>query len=235
MSDIHGHYDYYIRMLEKISFSDDDMLYILGDVVDRGPHPIKVLQDLRLRPNVCCLAGNHEVMFCECMKTLMQEITEESIKSIDYEVIEKLTNWQQNGSIPTTDEFHKLSKSEKKEIAEFVFEFEVYEEVHTAMGEFLLVHAGLGNFNPNREIWEYELDELVWDRTDYETRYYENKFVVTGHTPTIFIENNPKKGFIYKLNGNIAIDCGCGIPGGRLGCLRLDDMTEFYVEDHEIK
>lgn len=30
---------------------------------------------------------------------------------------------------------------------------------------------------------------------------------------------------------HIAIDCGCSFPGGRLGCLRLEDMKEFYVEN----
>lgn len=58
ISDIHGHYDYYKKMLEKIGFSDDDMLYIIGDVVDRGPHPVKLLLDLMKRPIVCCIAGN---------------------------------------------------------------------------------------------------------------------------------------------------------------------------------
>ena len=32
MSDLHGYYDKYTKMLEKITFSDDDTLYILGDV-----------------------------------------------------------------------------------------------------------------------------------------------------------------------------------------------------------
>ena len=234
ISDIHGHYDYYLKMLEKINFSDSEMLYILGDVVDRGPHPVKILQDLMKRSNVCCIAGNHEVMFCECMKTLLQEITEESIADIDEEEIEKLINWQQNGSATTTDEFHKLSRSEQKEIAEFVSEFEVYEEVHTAMGKFLLVHAGLGNFEPDKELWEYELDELVWKRPDYGKKYFEDIFIVSGHTPTLFIKENPRKGFIYQSHNNIVIDCGCGIPYGRLGCLRLDDMKEFYVEAEEV-
>ena len=28
----------------------------------------------------------------------------------------------------------------------------------------------------------------------------------------------------------IGIDCGCAYLDGRLGCLRLDDMQEFYSE-----
>ena len=57
MSDIHGEYDKYRRMLEKIRFSDNDILYILGDVVDRGPEPVKILLDMMKRPNVVPLLG----------------------------------------------------------------------------------------------------------------------------------------------------------------------------------
>ena len=49
-------------MLEKIRFSDNDILYILGDVVDRGPEPAKILLDMMKRPNVVPLLGNHEAM-----------------------------------------------------------------------------------------------------------------------------------------------------------------------------
>ena len=36
MSDIHGMADLFKRMLEQIGFSDEDTLYILGDMIDRG-------------------------------------------------------------------------------------------------------------------------------------------------------------------------------------------------------
>ena len=44
LSDIHGEYAMLRKMLEKINFSDQDTLYVLGDVIDRGPHPVKALQ-----------------------------------------------------------------------------------------------------------------------------------------------------------------------------------------------
>jgi serine/threonine protein phosphatase 1 len=52
MSDIHGCYRQYMTMLEKIEFADDDLLYVLGDVVDRGPQPMEVLMDMSMRANV---------------------------------------------------------------------------------------------------------------------------------------------------------------------------------------
>ena len=45
MSDLHGRYDLFLRMLEKISFSDCDTLYLLGDLIDRGPDGIKLIQE----------------------------------------------------------------------------------------------------------------------------------------------------------------------------------------------
>ena len=61
-SDIHGMYDLYCRMLKTIQFSDSDHLYILGDMIDRGPDGNKILLDVIKRENVTCLIGNHEHM-----------------------------------------------------------------------------------------------------------------------------------------------------------------------------
>lgn len=33
---------------------------------------------------------------------------------------------------------------------------------------------------------------------------------------------------IYRGNNHVAIDCGCGF-GGKLGCICLETMEEFYV------
>ena len=57
-SDIHGEYDKFIEILEQIRLQDMDTLYVLGDVVDRGPHPIKTLLKLMEMPNAICIVGN---------------------------------------------------------------------------------------------------------------------------------------------------------------------------------
>ena len=36
ISDIHGEYELFMKMLEKIKFQNTDTLYILGDILDRG-------------------------------------------------------------------------------------------------------------------------------------------------------------------------------------------------------
>ena len=52
ISDIHGQYDKFIAMLDAINLRDTDTLYVLGDILDRGPHPIKVLLKLMEMPTL---------------------------------------------------------------------------------------------------------------------------------------------------------------------------------------
>ena len=65
VSDIHGEILRWKSMLELIRFSDDDTLYVLGDVIDRNPFGIKILQDIMSRPNVHMIVGNHEDMMLQ--------------------------------------------------------------------------------------------------------------------------------------------------------------------------
>ncbi|MGM9613298.1 MAG: metallophosphoesterase, partial [Butyricicoccus sp.] len=60
MSDIHGEIDRYHEMLNRIQFSEKDLLYIIGDVIDRGPGGIDIIKELMNTPNIILLLGNHE-------------------------------------------------------------------------------------------------------------------------------------------------------------------------------
>ena len=41
ISDIHGQFDAFMKLIEKIEFGYDDEMYILGDVIDRGPQSLE--------------------------------------------------------------------------------------------------------------------------------------------------------------------------------------------------
>ena len=85
ISDIHGYYDQFMELLDLIQLKDTDSLYVLGDVVDRGPHPIKTLLKLMEMPDVICLVGNHELMALDGLRFLNTQITTESVGAIDAE------------------------------------------------------------------------------------------------------------------------------------------------------
>ena len=228
ISDIHGEYDLFVELLDIIKLKEADTLYILGDILDRGPHPIKVLLKLMEMPNAICIVGNHELMALECLEFLCREITEEAIAGIDSKMVDNLLTWQMNGSVTTTDEFHMLNSETRQDVIDFIKDFLIYEELTVDGKNYLLVHGGLGNYSPEKELDDYSIKELVWDRADYETQYFDDVYVVTGHTPTQGIEGNPRPGYIYRTNNHIAIDCGCYFPGGRLAAICLDTGEEFY-------
>ena len=227
ISDIHGQYDMFSDLLERIGLTDEDVLYILGDVIDRGPDPIRTLLRLMEMPNAVCLKGNHEVMALDCLDFLMQEITDQSILSLE-EVMENVVRWQYNGSKTTIEEFRQLNRERQQAVVDFMKQMPVYKKLTVAGKDYLLVHGGLGEFRPDKKMEEYSLHDLVWERPDYSTPYFPDTYVVTGHTPTLIIADNPRPGYIFQDNHHIAIDCGSYWPGGRLGAIRLDDGQEFY-------
>lgn len=225
ISDIHGHFDKYEEMLEKINFNDRDTLYILGDVVDRGANGIKVLQDMMLRPNVIPILGNHEYMAMLSLSWMMEEITEDTLEAFDRDKMQSLSEWMLVGGKETVAEFQKLSMEDRKDILEYLTEFSLYEVVHAGGETFILVHAGLDNFRVDRDLYDYDLSELIFKKPDYNREYFPDKYLVTGHTPTRTICDTDE---IFIKNRHIAIDCGCEF-GGKLGCVCLDTMEQFYV------
>ena len=60
ISDVHGEYDLFERLLSKIGFSNDDVMYICGDVIDKGKQSLKVAKRVASMPNVHTILGNHE-------------------------------------------------------------------------------------------------------------------------------------------------------------------------------
>ena len=232
-ADIHGEFEKFKRLIERIDLKDEDTLYILGDIFDRGPHPLLTMTRVLEMPNVHCLIGNHELMALECMEFLLQEITDDSLLTLDDKIFGNLITWYHNGAGTTINEMQMFSPEGRRTILDSIKEFSVYEELSVGDKDYLLVHAGLGNYRPDKDMDEYSLKELVWDRADYTVQYFPDKYVITGHTPTQLIKENPKPGFIFRNNNHIAIDCGACFPGGRLAAICLDTDEEFYVESEE--
>lgn len=208
MSDIHGEYEKYLQMLEKIAFSEDDTLYVLGDVIDRGPEPIKVLQDMSSRDNVFLLMGNHEAMASYVLHKLNVEITEENAEThIDAALMQAIVDWQRNGGDVTMKQFRNLSPENRADLMDYIDGALWYDVVDVRNRTFILVHSGLGNFEHGKRLSQYSFDEIAWMRPDYEKQYFQDPsvYIVSGHTPTIAVTGKPK---IYHSHNNVLIDCG---------------------------
>lgn len=228
MSDLHGNYDKYMAMLEKIDLKHSDTLFILGDVVDRGDAGIKILSDMMRRANVIPLLGNHELMAYSVLKKMNVEITEDNFDTqLSAKDMRIWLEWMSNGGETTQKEFTVANYSKRERILEYIEEFSLYETLSVDNRDFVLVHAGLKDFSPDKPLEDYLIDDMLWDRCDYDRVYFKDKYLVTGHTPTFMIDES-YRGKIYVKNNHIAIDCGV-VYGEKLGCICLDSMEQYYV------
>lgn len=110
MSDIHGQYEQFLTLLEQIGIRKEDTLYILGDVVDRGPEPMKILKYMMAHSNIIPIIGNHEVMALPNLKLLVSEVSRNFLDKLPPKVYRDFDNWTQNGSTSTIQDFRKLRR-----------------------------------------------------------------------------------------------------------------------------
>ena len=114
MSDLHGCYEAYVKMLKKICFSKEDVLYILGDVVDRGPNGMKILLDIARRENVILFRGNHDLQAA----ILLLNLYRLQDRNCPKELIEAYKGWLSDGGKTTLEEFLMLSAKAELTITE---------------------------------------------------------------------------------------------------------------------
>lgn len=226
MSDLHGCYNLYLKMLEKIKFSLDDTLYLLGDYVDRGNDGFDIIFDASARRNAIMLLGNHDF---DAMSVL-SEITLDPELLWSPRIRYKIDLWMRNGGSVTYNKFLAMNEKKKIMALSIMDKLQIYADIEVGGRRFTLCHGGLANYSPKRSLDDYSVGEIIYTREDYSKPKFneEGRYLVTGHTPTIYIEGG-KRGKIYKNHDHIAIDCGA-VFGFGLGCICLDTLDEFYVE-----
>jgi serine/threonine protein phosphatase 1 len=228
ISDIHGHYEEFMALIDEISLGADNTLYVLGDVIDRGCEPIKCLQFIMSRPNIKMLIGNHEHMLLNVL------IHGEDPK-----------RWvEDNGGKITLEQLNALSKEDRNAILDFLKALPYYYSIQVQNRNFLLVHAGLNlSLRKKREplattLQRQDLHEMLWIREDFHSKKALSTHVtVFGHTPAMLLHYQRNKKIWFRntiwhdktFKDKIGIDCCCHSSGGKLAALRLDDMREFYV------
>ena len=138
VSDIHGHARAFDRALELAQPGSDDTVFVLGDMVDRGPDPLGVIDMVRALPNVRVLMGNHEEMLYE------------SLESGDER--DKLT-WHMNGGYTTYEQLEQLPRDRYVDLMDWLVNLPTFAVVEVddrrpsaARGDrrsYLLAHAGV--------------------------------------------------------------------------------------------
>lgn len=219
MSDLHGYYDKFIKMLSYIKFdSKQDVLYILGDVLDRGPDGIKILQYCMEKSNIFLIMGNHEEMLIDYIEGLTNVVDQNQYIETCYDTISS---------------FSALSMKERTKIHKYLKSLPYDKELRVMGKDYYLVHGKPSN-ETDEALRKFEMTHKRIPKDDKNFKY-QDKIVIFGHTPTIYYYNwrkDKEEGYkIYFAPNVIGIDCGAAweSEGGRLACLRLEDHRAYYI------
>lgn len=221
MSDIHGQYDLFLKMLNKIDLKREDLLVIIGDICDRGKKSyeiyMKCIKMIKLGYNLKFILGNHEDMLLEDLENdyPLRYETEYSIyRHSKYFENKTITEWHQENFF---DEIRWLVKWLKN------CPLIIYGNKN------IFVHAGL---DLNIALTKQEKETVLWTRDEFwimenvELEEYRDKNIYFGHTPNI-------NGRISKKTDRIkGIDCGAFFTHF-LGCIEVKSQEEIYVYEEE--
>lgn len=252
-SDVHGHLATLERVLDRVSPTEDDVIYCLGDMIDRGPDPVGVMQRVRALPNVHVLQGNHEDLMLDFLTNSDDPIAK--------------VNWAINGGVATLSGLTKMDTDDAAELVRWVRDLPRYAQVEVNGRIYVLVHAGIRPKDFSHEgpwdaaaindlLAEQDEEDLLWIRDEFWSQSTglvdekgEGPIVVAGHTPTPYLttmtdqldrsvtdENGIARivrvGACEKTGGvadRWDIDSGAagGADFGRVSFVRLDDGEEI--------
>ena len=221
MSDIHGQYELFLKMLDKIKLKRKDLLVIIGDICDRGKKSyeiyIKCMKMIKLGYNLKFILGNHEDMLLEDLENdypIRYETEYSVFRNSKYFENKDMKDWHEENFLEEIEWLVKWLKN---------CPLIIYGN------ENIFVHAGL---DLKKVLEKQEKETVLWTREEFwlmenvELEEYKGKNIYFGHTPNI-------NGRISKKTDRIkGIDCGAFFTHF-LGCVEVKSQKEIYVYEDE--
>lgn len=84
IGDVQGCYSQLIKLIDKIEFNPSkDVLYFVGDLVNRGPESLNVLKWVyKYQDNIICVLGNHDIYLLGRYANVLKPDSDETIGEI---------------------------------------------------------------------------------------------------------------------------------------------------------
>lgn len=222
ISDIHNDLINFKKILKKITFSEKDTLYILGDVFDKGYHPmpVELYFEILKYENIYVIRGNHDNWLSQSIKAAVRNKKDDAYADSYYMIKDRLV------------EMDMLN------LSSWIDSLPLQAEVEVEGTKYLLAHAQTTD-NVAAKDREYFL------MGDLDKEYYQNGipgFIsVIGHVTTDFLRSwlKEKQRYPYEIWWNkqrnvYSIDCANGARTAgthhcRLACMCLNDKKCYYV------
>lgn len=220
ISDIHGCYDAFNRLLERVNYEPvSDQLILLGDFVSKGPDSKQVVEqayNLVKDDGAIAIQGNHDERFVDIVRNKTKDARDKFFRHGGRQTVYSYLR----GLDMTGSEEDLLARLRETVLelyphhADFLEQLPYYfEDEH-----FIYVHAGL---NPKYPNWKDQpkRDFLYIKDSFHKEDTMVDKVVVFGHTKTVDLHGRAD---VWYGKGKIGIDGGCA-SGLQLNALEIID------------
>ena len=131
MSDVHGYFQPFLKILKEIRFQDADQMVILGDLVAKGPDSLGLLRFVMEHGNILALRGNHE-------QRLLQYY------GIDWKAKipdSTMRDWVSGDGAEVIRQIGMLSERGRDSVLKFIAGLPFFAEIVTGERTYLLLHG----------------------------------------------------------------------------------------------
>jgi serine/threonine protein phosphatase 1 len=194
IGDIHGNYKPMMELFHKVSLDyNNDLLISLGDLVDRGPEPVRVVDELMKIRHFIFILGNHDYWFREYLKFGT-----------------RAAEWLDQGGKQTLDNYYDNPGAAKLHLDFFSSALPYYLDEKNR----LFVHAGFDGEKPF-DLQKTDIQVLLWDRKlfmaamEHEENgknFEEFSEIYIGHSPTQLLNQDCP----VQLSNVFMMDTGAG-------------------------
>ncbi len=204
IGDVHGCSQELEQLLDKLAPTADDQLIFLGDLVNKGPDSVRVL-DIAQRSKAVCLLGNHE----RRLRNYRRFNSEALLKKDDFPTLEKLsqTHWDFLETLKLT---HEASSHGTVFVHGGFLPDRPWQEQEAGVVTRIQVIDKQGRPRKRSECSECPSWADSWKGPP---------FVIYGHTP---------REEVYRSPWALGIDTGC-VYGGHLSACILPERSILQV------
>ena len=194
MSDIHASANAYFEMKNRIGLRANDMLIIIGDVLDgncRNPEEgLKILDDIMLNDNIQLILGDHEYAH------IMYHVTEDDEEV--HELWEKqICNPNFQGQFLLQYMMEHLTERERKRYIDFLISCEMSELINIGKRYFYLIH-GSPIVCRKGDIYSWQR-EIAITPIDLDKNY----FMAISHDPDIQLPEDLTNKNLITISGHV--------------------------------
>ena len=207
------------ELIRRIRLTENDLLYVIGDLADGGPAPMELIEDLSMRVNVYPVAGARDYLAAQ-MLTEFEKMN--AGKQTSPSFMEEMGDWVRGGGLTTMEGYRALDAEAREGALDYLCDMALYEEAEAGGKRFVLLYAGIAGFEKGDDPADFLPDDFFSEPLPKDRKLFDDATVIVGGVPT-------ESGRIERGEGSIYLNCGAK-DGGPLAALCLETGEEFYVE-----